>query len=88
MAHHNEWPRVPVCEVTVARNAFEQRIVDRWVLGDPDGPFRLLAVVNRLDLAGDEDTRGGGQTAGGDGRWFGEGRLGYGVTSYLRPSQP
>lgn len=86
--HHNEWPRVKVGEVTVARNAFEQRIVDRWVLGDPDGPFRLLAVVNRLDLAGDEDTRGGGQLAGGERRWFGEGRLVYGVTSDLSPSQP
>ncbi len=47
---------------------------------DPRGPFRMLAVVNRLDLAGDWDRRTGGHFAGEERRWFGEGRLVYGLT--------
>lgn len=53
-------------------------------LSDPDGPFRLLAVVNRMDLAGDIDGRGQGPTgsslAEDERKWFGEGRLVFGLT--------
>jgi hypothetical protein len=38
-------------------------------------PFRLIAVVNRLDLAGDFDRRDGGVLAGAERKWFGEARL-------------
>jgi hypothetical protein len=44
------------------------------------GPFRLLAVVNRGDLAGDTDARAGGNLAATERRWMGEGRLVFGTT--------
>lgn len=53
-------------------------------LSDPNGPFRLLAVVNRMDLAGDIDGRGqgpkGASLAEDQRKWFGEGRLVFGLT--------
>lgn len=53
-------------------------------LSDPDGPFRLLAVVDRMDLAGEVDGRQlglPGSTLAEDLRkWFGEGRLVFGLT--------
>lgn len=53
-------------------------------LSDPDGPFRLLAVVNRMDLAGETDGRGlgpmGSHLAEDQRKWFGEGRLVFGLT--------
>jgi len=60
-------------------NTFSTAILPPGVY-DPDTgkePFRLIAVVNRLDLAGDFDTRGGGVLAGAERKWFGEGRLIY-----------
>jgi len=44
-----------------------------------DGPFRLLAVVNRLDLAGDVDARDCCVGAARVARPFGEGRLVFGL---------
>lgn len=44
-----------------------------------DGPFRLLAVVNRLDLAGDVDSRDCCTGAAKIARPFGEGRLVFGL---------
>jgi hypothetical protein len=71
-------------------NPFRERILAYW---DPngtgpelppdqlDGPFRLLAVVNRVDLAGADDNPGGGATLPEEKRkFFGEGRLVFGLT--------
>lgn len=59
-----------------------QRIQNLWPdLGSADpqgGPFRLLAVVNRMDLAGDVDERGIIDAAK-DPRNFGEARLIFGL---------
>jgi hypothetical protein len=58
---------------------------DPHELSDPNGPFRLLAVVNRMDLAGDTDGRGegpdGASLAEDQRKWFGEGRLVFGLTN-------
>jgi hypothetical protein len=57
---------------------------DPHELSDPNGPFRLLAVVNRMDLAGETDGRGegpdGASLAEDQRKWFGEGRLVFGLT--------
>lgn len=86
--HHNEWTRVKLGTVATIRNTFQTRILDAWPDADENGPFRLLAVVNRLDIAGDEDIRGGGHFAGADRRWFGEGRLVFGLTRDLDAKTP
>lgn len=72
-------------------NPFRDRILAHW---DPngtgyelppdqqDGPFRLLAVINRVDVAGADDNPGGGATLPEDKRkFFGEGRLVFGLTT-------
>lgn len=70
-------------------DSFGERVVPFF---NPDqnkvGPFRLLAVVNRLDLAGDFDLRPGSQLAAGERRWFGEGRLVFGLSNPLDATTP
>lgn len=100
---HNAMPTEPppgrhIGIVQEIRNAFRERILAHW---DPDGvgpelpddqkdgPFRLLAVVNRLDLAGANDNPGGGSTLPEDKRkFFGEGRLVFGLTVPDDAGQP
>lgn len=76
--------------VPVIFNSYQAKVTDVWEDPelDPVGPFHLLAVVNRLDLAGDLDGRTGGQFAGDERRWFGEGRLIFGLRSELSPGVP
>lgn len=85
---HNAWTGVKLGSVATIRNTFQTRILDAWPDADANGPFRLLAVINRLDVAGDEDTRGGGQLAGAERRWFGEGRLVFGLARDLDAKTP
>jgi hypothetical protein len=85
---HNAWTGVKFGTVATIRNTFQERILTPWATSDQDGPFRLLAVVNRLDLAGDDDTRGGGELAGNERRWFGEGRLVFGLNQDLDANTP
>lgn len=89
---HNRLPldrRIGLVKETT--NPFRERILAYW---DPngtgpelppdqqDGPFRLLAVINRLDVAGADDNPGGGATLPEDKRkFFGEGRLVFGLTT-------
>lgn len=91
---HNalESPMAKLGTVAEIENTYREQILDRWdvgpdedVLADPNGPFRLLAVVNRIDLAGDIDGRAGGSQllAEDQRKWFGEGRLVFGLTSTL-----
>lgn len=76
----------PVGTVVPSTDSFGERVVPFFHPDtDPVGPFRLLAVVNRLDLTGDFDMRGGGELAGAERRWFGEGRLVFGLSSPLDP---
>lgn len=61
-------------------DTFRERIIPKFdPEKDPVGPFRLAAVVNRVDLTGDMDMRSGGQLAGVERRWFGEARFVYGL---------
>jgi hypothetical protein len=85
-------PMAKLGTVAEIENTYRTQILDRWEVGpdedvlvDPNGPFRLLAVVNRIDLAGDVDGRtGDSQLLAEDQRkWFGEGRLVFGLTSTL-----
>lgn len=79
----------PVGTVIPSVDSFGERVVPYFAPDvDPVGPFRLLAVVNRLDLAGDFDMRGGGELGGAERRWFGEGRLIFGLSSPLDPKTP
>ena len=61
-----------------------QHVMSKWPEINPgqatigDGPFRLLAVVSRLDLAGDMDARSNHSTVD-DVRAMGEGRLIWGL---------
>ncbi|RQP23175.1 hypothetical protein [Piscinibacter terrae] len=76
--------------VPVIYNTFRNLILKDGAF-DPDTgtePFRLIAVVNRLDLAGDFDMRGGGILAGADRRWFGEARLVFAVKGKLPDGSP
>lgn len=89
---HNALPierRIGLIKQTT--NPFRERILAHW---DPsgtgpelpadqqDGPFRLLAVINRVDVAGADDNPGGGSTLPEDKRkFFGEGRLVFGLTT-------
>lgn len=89
---HNALPverRIGLVKQTT--NPFRTKVLDRW---DPtgtadelpeaekDGPFRLLAVINRIDVAGANDNPGGGNTLPEDKRkFFGEGRLVFGLTA-------
>lgn len=97
---HNAYSAGPkLGTVATIRNTFNEQILGPNAFGgtglwdddgggnelsDPDGPFRLLAVVNRMDLAGETDGRGEGavdSTLAEDQRkWFGEGRLVFGLT--------
>ncbi|MFO0723360.1 MAG: hypothetical protein U1E65_06235 [Myxococcota bacterium] len=86
--HHNDYDKVKIGTVSKIVDTFEERILSQWPQGDGDGPFRLLAVVNRLDLAGDLDSRGGGVFAGAERRWFGEGRLVFGLKADLDAHTP
>ncbi|PTL80231.1 hypothetical protein DAT35_29985 [Vitiosangium sp. GDMCC 1.1324] len=85
---HNAWTQVKVGTIPTIRNTFQEKILTPWAADDEDGPFRLLAVVNRLDIAGDVDSRGGGQLAGGERRWFGEARLVFGLNQDVNGSTP
>jgi hypothetical protein len=85
---HNDAPDASkLGEMKTIKNTFQDRILDVWNVGtdpnamaDEDGPFRLLAVVNRMDLSGEVDGRGLGDTFAEDQRkWFGEGRLVFGL---------
>lgn len=78
---HNTYPGPHIGTVATIANSYDTLLAN-WP-DDPnsDGPFRLLAVVNRLDLAGDNDSRGGGHFAADHRRWFGEGRLVFGTTN-------
>lgn len=81
---HNAYEGLKVGVTPVVFDSFEAMVVKPggipWVPSvNPRGNFRLLAVVNRLDLAGDWDRRQGGQFAGVERRWFGEGRLIFGI---------
>jgi hypothetical protein len=80
---HNAWQYVKVPTTPTIYDSFHDTILTNWLPDDHDGPFRLLAVVNRIDLAGDYDIRGGGKLAGADRRWFGEGRLVFGLNQDL-----
>ncbi len=78
-------PESKVGTVPVIYNTFRNVILKDGTF-DPDTgkePFRLIAVVNRLDLAGDIDRRGGSKLAGADRRWFGEARLVFAVDGTL-----
>ncbi len=75
--------RIRIGVIHTADNPW-QRVLELWPeLYDQDtddvgrGPFRLLAVVNRMDLAGDTDPRGNGPAM--LPRPFGEGRLIFGL---------
>ncbi len=85
---HNAWTKVKVGTVASIQNTFQDKILDQWPTTDEDGPFRLLAVVNRMDVAGDFDARGGGQFAGNERRWFGEGRLVFGLNQDVNATTP
>jgi len=75
--------------VKCTTNPFRDLILDRWGDTDPDGPFRLLAVINRLDLAGANDNPGGGSTLPEEKRkFFGEGRLVFGLTAKDEAGNP
>jgi hypothetical protein len=89
---HNGLPcRRRIGLVKYTTNPFRDRILAHWdpdgtgpdlPAGDQDGPFRLLAVINRLDVAGADDNPGGGATLPEDKRkFFGEGRLVFGLTT-------
>lgn len=79
---HNAHPGRQLGSVRSIRNTYSDEILPSFDPDrDPHGPFELLAVVNRMDLTGDFDARGGGVLAGGERRWFGEGRLVYGLRS-------
>jgi hypothetical protein len=96
---HNALPeerRIGLVKQTT--NPFRTKVLDNW---DPtgtglelpetqkDGPFRLLAVINRLDVAGADDNPGGGSTLPEDKRkFFGEGRLVFGLTATDDSGQP
>lgn len=77
--------------VTETTNPFRDHVLAHWdpagtgnelSPGQEDGPFRLLAVINRVDLAGANDNPGGGSTLPEDKRkFFGEGRLVFGLTT-------
>lgn len=76
--------------VPVIYNTFRNVILADGAF-DPDKgvePFRLIAVVNRLDLAGDFDMRGGGILGGAERRWFGEARLVFSVDRTLADGSP
>jgi hypothetical protein len=85
---HNKHPYTKHGTISVITNAFRDRILANWDTDPENGPFRLLAVVNRLDLAGDYDIRGGGQLAGSERRWFGEGRLVFGLNTDIDTTTP
>ncbi|QSQ27505.1 hypothetical protein JY651_22460 [Pyxidicoccus parkwayensis] len=85
---HNAWTRVKFGAIPTIRNTFQEKILNPWTAGDENGPFRLLAVVNRMDIAGDIDSRGGGNFAGSERRWFGEGRLVFGLNQDVDGSTP
>jgi hypothetical protein len=76
--------------VPVIYNTFNKVILADGAF-DPDRgvePFRLIAVVNRLDLAGDFDMRAGGELGGKERRWFGEARLIFSVNGTLADGSP
>jgi hypothetical protein len=76
--------------VPVIYNTFRNVILKDGAF-DPDlgiEPFRLIAVVNRLDLAGDFDMRGGGILGGAERRWFGEARFVFSVDRTLPDGSP
>lgn len=76
--------------VPVIYNTFRNMILADGAFDPDEGiePFRLIAVVNRLDLAGDFDMRGGGILGGAERRWFGEARLVFAVDRTLPDGSP
>lgn len=77
---HNDFETGPKIGTVAHSTNTWQTVLDHWVDGSA-GPFRLLAVANRLDVAGDTDARAGGSLAALRRRWFGEGRLVFGTTN-------
>lgn len=86
----NDPDQAKVGTVPVIYNTFRNVILADGAF-EPDlgvEPFRLIAVVNRLDLAGDFDMRGGGILGGAERRWFGEARLIFAVDRTLADGTP
>jgi hypothetical protein len=81
--HNKADPDRKIGIVRHTTNPFRDQILANWDFEhDKDGPFRLLAVINRLDLAGANDNPGGGSSLPEEKRkFFGEGRLVFGLTA-------
>ncbi len=81
--NHNRYAGLKVGTVATIYNSFKKQILTNYDPVNHIEPFRLIAVVNRLDLAGDFDMRTGSELAAANRRWFGEGRLVYAVNTTL-----